>query len=303
MSDRLGTYCKRKMRIVFNLGAYVGNDGKVVTPTFTESGTDTVVVEGVRASAAIRNAGGTFMTDMHLRIFGLNMSLMNQLSTLGLLPMGNRKNTVTVETGDDVDGMAVAFKGDLINAWANFQAMPDVSFEVISLSGAYAANNPVPASSWQGAVKAEDVLADIARRMGRTFTNYGVSVVLSNPVYPGTLLDQMQACVIEAGVDFEDDGVGIVIWPRGSARRIGVLSVSKETGLVGYPAFISNGVAITMLHNPQIRRGSMINLQTELTPACGTWAVYNVSHELSTEAPNGPWFTYLEATVPGNAPT
>lgn len=302
MSDRPGSYRKRKLRAVFTLGPYAGNDGKTVTPTFAESGTDSVVVEGVRANAAIRRAGGTFMSDMHLRIFGLDLSLMNQLSTLGLLPMGNRNNTVIVEAGDDVDGMSVVFKGNIVNAWANFQAMPDVSFEVISLSGSYDAVNPVPAASWQGAVKAEDVLADIARRMGRTFSNYGVSVVLSNPVYPGTLLDQLHACVIEAGVDFEDDGTTIAIWPRGGSRSSAVLSLSKENGLIGYPAFLSNGVAFAMLFHPDVQRGSMISLQTELTPACGTWSVFGINHELSTETPNGPWFSYVEATVPGNAP-
>jgi len=51
---------------------------------FAESGTNTVKLTGLRASAVVTKVGGVSMNSLNLRIWGMTLSKMNDLSTLGL---------------------------------------------------------------------------------------------------------------------------------------------------------------------------------------------------------------------------
>ena len=35
------------------------------------------------------------------------------------------------------------------------------------------------------------------------------------------------------------------------------------------------------------------------TPACGTWNISNVAHEIESMVPNGQWFSIVQATIVG----
>ncbi len=101
--------------------------------TFAESGTDTVKLTGLRASAIITKAGGATLGGLQLRLWGMTLSKMNDLSTLGLsmaitsggLSLFN--NTVLIEAGDDDAGMSVVFFGTIYEAWADFAGTPEVA--------------------------------------------------------------------------------------------------------------------------------------------------------------------------------
>ncbi|EHM02023.1 hypothetical protein HMPREF9946_01541 [Acetobacteraceae bacterium AT-5844] len=297
-----GSYQKRRLRVSVTLGRYVNQNG-TVTPAFVESGKDTVIFDGLRASAVINRPGGDFMTALHLRVFGMPESLMNQISTLGALPMAGRNNTVIVEAGDDAAGMSVAFTGTIINAWANMNDEPQVSFEIIAHTGGYDAVNTAPVTSYNGSVAAATVIEGIAKAMVRAFLNQGVNATLVNPYYPGTLIDQLHACAREAGIFFEDDGKLITIWPRdGYAAKDDALIVSKATGLIGYPAFTANGIIARCLYRPEMRLGSKVSVVSSLTPASGQFRIFSISHVLEAEIPDGQWFTTFAASRPEYAP-
>jgi hypothetical protein len=42
-----------------------------------------------------------------------------------------------------------------------------------------------------------------------------------------------------------------------------------------------------------------MQITSSITPACGTWTVLKVEHDLEAETPGGKWFTTLEATTLG----
>jgi len=83
------------------------------------------------------------MNSLNLRIWGMTLSKMNDLSTLGLkIVIGDPavlNNSVIVEAGDDDAGMSVVFHGTINAAWADFQSMPDCAFHVTANSGMYEA--------------------------------------------------------------------------------------------------------------------------------------------------------------------
>ena len=81
-----------------------------------------------------------------------------------------------------------------------------------------------------------------------------------------------------------------------SPGRVVRTKVSPSTGMRGYPAFTSSGIEVTTLFNPTLQYGGNIQVESQLTPACGTWNIYNLAHELESEIPSGKWFTTLSAS-------
>jgi hypothetical protein len=74
--------------------------------------------------------------------------------------------------------------------------------------------------------------------------------------------------------------------------------VSAETGMVGYPAFSTQGATITTLFNPAVKQGGMIHVDSSLPGVTGDYNVITFSHSLSCELAGGPWFTTIQCFNP-----
>lgn len=284
------TFSRRHIDLEFRLGEGAFGDG----------GHNTVKVSGLRVSANISKAGGVSMTSLQLRVYGLPLSVMNQLSTLGKPLVAGRKNTITVEAGSDDTGQSVCFIGTIFQAWADLTSSPDGVFLVEAHTGLLDALRPLPPTSINGSADAATVISGLAQQMGYTFENSGVSVQLSYPYFSGTGRDQAYACAQAANIDILIDGTTLAIWPKTGSRKGASVLLSKDTGLVGYPTWTANGLVLTSLFNPNITFGGNVEIKSIITPACGTWTVFKVDHDLESEVPGGKWFTRLEATVLGH---
>lgn len=237
-----------------------------------------------------------------LQIFGMTESLMNQLSTLGMKITLLRRNGVTVEAGDEVNGMSTVFVGTVTNAWADLSAAPDVPFNVEAHAGLIEALTPVPVSSFKGTTNVATVMLGIATQMGLAFENNGVSVSLANPYFPGTAREQALAAAKAAGIEWAIDNGKLAIWKPGSIRGQSYPLLSKESGMVGYPTYTSQGITVRSLYNPSIGFGGGIEVKSDLTPANGKWVVFLLEHNLSSQVPRGPWFSTISAVRPGLGP-
>ena len=72
------------------------------------------------------------------------------------------------------------------------------------------------------------------------------------------------------------------------------LDISFELKSGSYPRYRQAAVDVTTTYNPSIQFGGQIQIQSDLTPACGTWAVTYVEHELESEIPHGKWFSTIQ---------
>lgn len=284
------TFSRRRIDLTFQLG-----EGE-----FGGNGFNTAKVSGLRVGANISKAGGVSMTSLQLRAYGLPLSMMNRLSTLGKPLVDGRKNTITVEAGSDDTGMSVVFIGTIFQAWADMQGAPDGVFTVEAHTGLLDALRPLPPTSFDGVADAATILSGLAQQMGYTFENSGVSAQVSHPYLSGTGRDQAYAVAEAAGINLLFDDTTMAIWPKDGSRGGASTLLSKETGLVGYPTWTANGLVMTSLFNPSITFGGTVEVQSIITPACGNWTVFKVDHDLESETPNGKWFTRLEATVLGH---
>lgn len=287
------SFAERRIRLTFVLG-----EG-----SFGNSGQNTVVVEGLRATAKIIKAGGPSMGTALMQVFGMKLAIMNRLSTLGMTVTLLRRNSITVEAGDLGGTMSIVFIGTIRDAYGDFSAQPQVPFVIEAHAGLIDAIAPAPPSSYRGPVDVATVMSSLATHMGLSFENNGVNAKLPTSYFPGSAREQALACVRAASIEWNGGDNGkLAIWNVGQGRGGEAPLISPATGLVGYPAYTSKGIQIKCLFNPSIGFGSKINVQSSLTPACGTWVVYKLQHDLDALVFRGKWFSVVDAYRFGTTP-
>ncbi len=287
-----GSYVTRELSVTVQLGK----------GTFGASGFNTVTVSDLRMAATVSKMGSPGFDSAEIRIFGMTPDLMNQLTTLRVpLPMA-RENTVILQAGDAVSGMATIYKGTLQNAWQNLDGTPETFLQIVGYSGYYSAMAIVPPTSFQGSADVATLMQGFATLMGRAFENGGVNVRLSNPYYPGTAIQQAHACAKAANIEVYDDGTTLAIWPKSGTRKGQIPVISPATGLVNYPRYTSQGMEFRCIFNPNIQIGGKIEMQSSIQPACGQWYVNRLSYDLSSRMPGGPWFCDVGCVLQPNQP-
>lgn len=314
------TYSRKLLQASFQLGK----------GSFGDSGFDTITIpsadspQQLRISATIHKAGGLAMNTANLRIYGLTLDRMNQLSQLKQPIADARTNIITLSAGDTETGMSTVFTGNITESWPNMEGAPDVYLEISAQTGVIDAMRPVPPTSYSGPVDVATVIAGLATQMDLGFVNNGVSVMLATPYFPGTARDQALAAAQAANINIAwDDGTTtqqsgdgnnptdtqggaagsgipkVIIWPKGGTIGGQIPLISAETGMVGYPTVTQAGIVVTSIFNPNLAFGGAFECQSVLTVANGTWGIFNVTHELESEMPNGRWFTRVEGSQLG----
>lgn len=251
---------------------------------------------GHRVSVSAAISGGAGMAQVQVRIFGMQFSDMNKFSTIGQLPAAFKPNTITILAGNVGAQPAQIFQGTIQAAWLDMQAAPEVCFNISGLGGLIEALTNIPASSFPGSVDAAVVLKGMATQAGLNFENNGVSVMLSKPNYPGSARDQIQSCITAAGIEGVIDNGTLAVWPRGGSRNGAIPIISAATGMVGYPTYTATGVLVTTEFNAQCRFGALVQVESTLPQANGTWKIVNLVHDIEAEVPSGRWFTQLQLT-------
>ena len=264
-----------------------------------EGGGNTASASGLWASTTIEivgNEGGSSMSNC--AIYGLPLSMMNQLSTVGTQVNQRTNNTVTVSAGDAETGMSVVYTGKIFTAFVDAQAMPRACFRMTgNVGGGYWGSKQVPPISKSGSQDVASMMQTLAGQMGMQFENNGVNVKLSNPYYPGTPWNQAWRIAKHANVDMVVDRGTMAICPAGKPRAGAATLISSETGMVGYPAFRDAAIIVKALFNPTVKPNGTIQVQSTITPACGMWKVNKIVYELES-VPHGRWFMTMEAVPP-----
>lgn len=266
--------------------------------TFAESGQNQVTLEGLRVSAKVVKAGGRSLSTANVNIYGMTLSIMNQLSTLGLRVSQLPRNIITVQAGDAVNGMATVFIGTIYNAFADFAGAPDVAFRVEAHTLGFEALSVNPSSSFPGRVPVTTIMSSIATAMGIAFENNGVTAVLTDTYLSGSLRQQAQLVVDAANIKWNggDNGV-LAIWNKNGFRNglIPLIAAPPDGEMVGYPTYTAQGVTVKTVFSPAVSGGlgTQVKVQSVLTPACGVWTIFTVDYDLESLMPSGQWFATL----------
>lgn len=281
---------KKQLRFVVTLG----------TGKFGSSNNDAITLQGFRATADIDKAGGMMMGTLRAKIYGVKQADMNSVTTLQWKTGTLIPNTVEVYA---IDGPAetLVFAGNIVNAWADYQSMPDVFLHIQAQSAFFNALKAIPPRSFKGGVDVASVMAQIARDLGYTFENNGVTTRLVDVYLPNTGMEQAKDLARAAGCDLYLDDKILAITPPNVPRRVVIPLISPASGLVGYPTFDGVGVNFQTLFNPAITFGGSIKLETDVQQAAGEWVVTSVGHRLESEKPGGAWFSNVRGNQNGLA--
>lgn len=282
------TFSEKLIDISFDLatGQFAGGGNKAV-------------VSGLRVAAEISNRGGAEQSFAELAIYGLDKSLMNQLSNVGNRYNKTLLNGIQILAGDSASGMSLVFAGQIYDAFVNAQDMPNVSFQVSAMPGYYYRMEPASPLSVKGAADVATMMSGIAKQMGMAFENAGVTAKLSNAYYPGTPWQQASAIAKDAGIEWFIDKNTLVIMSATKARDGVIPVISSKTGMVGYPVFNQAYVIVKALFNPDVKYGGQVTIESELTAANGTFIVQELVYGLDSKLPNGRWFMTITARVAG----
>lgn len=275
-------FTKKRIELTITLGS----------GQFGEDVGDTVTISDARIMCDLVNPGGESMGMCNLRVWGLKQSTMNKLTTIGTINRAVRvKNTIAISAGDTENGMQLVFKGVIYDAWADYNGSPDVPFIVVAYAGLDIAVKPVDSTSFAGSTSVATIMQKFAEDAGLSFEDNGVKVQLSNPYFSGDTLNKIRMCARAAGINYTIDRGTLAIWGTNQSRQGNVPAVGPDSGMVGYPSLSSKGVTVRMVFNWNVKLGGDIKLTSSIPMANGTWRVFNVSHSLSSELPDGPWFT------------
>lgn len=283
---------KKELRFVITLG----------TGKFGSSNNDQIILQGFRALVDIDKAGGMMMGTLRAKIYGVSQADMNSATTLQWKPGSLIPNTVEVFA---IDGTAetLVFAGNIVNAWGDYQSMPDVYLHIQAQSAFFNQLKAVPPRSFKGQIDVASVMSQIARDLGYTFENNGVKTQLTDVYLPNTGMEQAKDLAKAAGCDLYLDDKVLAITPPNVPRKGLISFISKDTGLIGYPTYDGVGVNFQTLFDPSITFGGSIFLETDILQAAGEWIVTSVAHRLESEKPGGAWFSSVRGNANGLAVT
>ena len=296
----------KNLRFVITLGI----QGKSFAGT---PGDSTVTLSGLRASVIVENAGGAMMGTLRAQIFGMTANDMNTLtSTLwDTLVVGSKApfafNTVQVFAEDGPQSTLV-YNGVILNCWGVYTSMP----EVYLMMEAQIGYNQLVQSSLPISVQSDTTVATImgtlASTMGFKLENNGVNIAVPKGTYLGnTAMEQarMLAQMYRFWMYLDSTSPNtLAIAPYGKGRVTQVTPViSAETGMMGYPLFNSTGVNFETKFNPGIVFGGPVQISSAIPKANGTWTVVSMTHHLTSQMPDGPWKSVINAVSPNLAST
>lgn len=257
--------------------------------TFGDSGGNTANLSGYRVSCSIETFAGYQNANARVAIYGLSLSMMNQLTTLGSQLYLQAKNGMQIFAGSAGGAMSLVFQGNIFNAWVDANAQPQVCLRVDASPGAFYNAMPQTPLSFSGATPATTVAKQIAGYLGVNFVNNGVTAVLSNPYFSSDAISMLQKLSEHAGFEYVLEKGTLTITAAGSNSGKTVQIAPPQ--MVKYPSFVSNQVIVESVFNPNINVADLMQITSSLTAASGTWKIFKKAHDIESKVPHGKWFS------------
>jgi len=281
------TFLKRRIVAKITLGHGV----------FGDTTGDVITIDNHAIAISMNAFGGNSQGELRAKIYGLSLSLINKITTVGPIMSqirGQNKIEVTVNG-------ALLFTGYIWQAFGEFKSQPNVFVNIHAYSSLPFSVKPASITSFKKDTSVATIMKVLAGKAGLKFLNDGVTKSLPNPYFSGSALDQIKEVAESAKINYVIEDDTLTIWGRTKPRSTpSVPIISPGTNMVGYPSYSSNGITLKSLFIPELKLGGRIVVQgSQFISANGSWITFKVSHSLSARIANGDWFTEIEAWYHG----
>jgi hypothetical protein len=302
------SFTKRHLQYVIELNK--GGTPDNSAPSKFDNGSNTLTIDDIRSVASIQSVIGgdtAFGGRALLQLWGMKPSDMAQLSTLGFDQAKINKNKISVfayDEGNSANAVQV-FSGGIFVAHINYNAMPDVSLTLECYATIGQQTQMVPGTSVAGSGDVTTMLQGICAACDPpvTFVNKGVSAKLANPAHAQSPAQQISDICTASGTPYTLQDDTLTIWPKDTNVDDVTIEIGPDNGMVGYPEYTQIGIDVTMAFNPEVQLGRQLKIKQAggdkplpVPGVPGTFWINIVEHELSSEMPDGPWFTHASVS-------
>lgn len=252
----------------------------------------------------VTKPGGKEKNKCTCKIYNMPLDDMEKLTTLAFDPLAVKDNKITIQAGDDENGMTEVFSGDITSAVPVFNADASAMFEIQAITNYVQAITPVQPLTAEGEQDVAALMQKLAGQMGLSFLNRGVNgVKLRNIAFVGGAESQARQIADAARIQLIFDDKEMIIAPAGALRQSdsegSTPVLSGSSGLIGFPSFDSKGISCKCIYEPRLVVGGPVRIDSIVPKASGLWRVTSLTHSLQANHPAATaWESRFNATYP-----
>ena len=284
--------------MVLNETTYTQKD---IAVTVAMDGQEAITFKDFAVSVSIDKSGCPAYPKASVVLKGLSLNTMERLTHLGFKSFSLKRNKINISAGEKGKTLSVVFKGEIVNAWADFNAAPSPVFKIEANCGLFPALIPQPPISVNGNQTVTGLIDQITKEIGYTLENNDITASIKDCIIDGDPVTKMRRIAEAVGVDliFDDEKV-VLIKNHGTRKTQGSVPLINATnGMIGYPTFTNNGINVSTFFRPDLRIGANFKLETIVPRASGTWKITGLRHELCANDPGSQsWKTNITAIYP-----
>lgn len=284
--------------MVLNETTYTQKD---IAVTVAMDGQEAITFKDFAVSVSIDKSGCPAYPKASVVLKGLSLNTMERLTHLGFKSFSLKRNKINISAGEKGKTLSVVFKGEIVNAWADFNAAPSPVFKIEANCGLFPALIPQPPISVNGNQTVTGLIDQITKEIGYTLENNDITASIKDCIIDGDPVTKMRRIAEAVGVDliFDDEKV-VLIKNHGTRKTQGSVPLINATnGMIGYPTFTNNGINVSTFFRPDLRIGANFKLETIVPRASGTWKITGLRHELCANDPGAQsWKTNITAIYP-----
>lgn len=237
-------------------------------------------------NATITKASGLEPNSAVLTIYGMTIEDCNQFSRFNqTYPLNLYENAIEIYAGYSVDANGfppLVYKGQVYLAGGNFND-PSRPFTIVSYSGIYNQNLISSITNPQGDVALDTLFQGIVQKSpdNLTYQSNGVKGNTNCPIYSGSWISQLNYACKDYGYQFKLDDDKVLVTAINNAYSENLLTINKDTGMIGYPIIVDLGIDVRYRFNPSVQFGQKVKVESTLQQlANGTWYINGMSHTL-----------------------
>lgn len=252
------------------------------------------VYEGLAITAKGYKSGSFVQNECTITIANLDKSTRDYLMTEGNPFTRNRDNTwpkIIVECGRESFGYFVLFKGDITSVGSS--QPPDITTTIRALTLNHFKGSMVSHTAKPNTPVSE-VAQQVADDMGLSLQFSATDKLVSNWNYTGAAAKQIQKLYYFGDYDaYVDDDI-LVVNDRSKTLPASIRELSPQSGLLGKPEFIDNGVRVKFFVDNYTRVGTRLRLKSDIYPAVnGDYKIFKLSFDVANR--DNPFYYIADA--------
>lgn len=273
-----------------------------VGATFGPGQGNTKHIQGLACDVNVEKVGLPSKNTATVDIFNLKQSDIEKITTTSPRRLDVKRNIITIRAYERGGFPGEVFQGEIFLAYGTYDS-PDLGVHIEAITGIYPALEISRPFTHEGEIDGIEIIKKYTNEIGYTFENPIPlpKMFVRDPVLNGSPIDKIEEIGRILGIQVIIDDMAVKVLPWGEALKGKAIKVNSKTGMIGYPAFNSNGIQVYHEYRPHFIQGCMIDVESIVPKASGLWKVIKMSHQLQSFGAGPNWRTFMEAIYPESA--